>query len=93
MKKSKIKSIIGVVLFTLFTMIGILNIIYVHLVPGLLYILFSLIYLPATSTRLELSLKASIPFIAKVILAVIVLWATLGVGDLMEVFEAWHING
>lgn len=72
----------------LFLGIGILNLIYVHWVPFLFYTLVSLIYIPPISGRIEGYAGLRIHFIFKILLAFLLLWATLGVGDLMEVFEA-----
>jgi len=73
----------------LFFVIGILNMILVHVVPGIIYVLISLIYLPTVDTWMKAKLGFSIPFIAKVIVGLVILWATLAVGDLMEVFEGY----
>lgn len=63
--------------------------IFVHLVPGAIYLLISLVYLPNTNTFLKKKFGFSIPIVLKLILAVLVLWFTLGLGDLMEIFEFW----
>jgi len=59
------------------------------MVPGLIYLLISLVYLPSTNSLLKKKFGFSIPIAMKIILAVLVLWFTLGVGDLMEMFESW----
>ena len=84
--------IAGWVFGILFSIIGILNVILVHPVPGLFYIVLSLIYLPPISTLIEEKLSLSISTILKIILGIAVMWATLGVGDLMEIFEAWILK-
>jgi|TARA_B110000261_G_scaffold28983_1_gene32716 hypothetical protein len=75
--------------FIVFVLIGGLNMIFVHLVPGAIYLLISLVYLPKTNTFLKKKFGFSIPIVLKLILAVLVLWFTLGLGDLMEIFEFW----
>ncbi len=73
----------------LFTVIGILNIIFVHLVPGVFYLFLAFLYLPVSNALLLRYTGHAIPIWIKVLAGLIILWATLGVGDLMEVFEAW----
>ena len=70
----------------LLVLIGILNIIQVHPVPGLIYIAFSLIYLPYTNEFLKSRFGFTIPSWLKIVLGVLVMWATLGVGDLAEIY-------
>ncbi len=80
---------VSLIFATLFIAIGILNMIYVHWVPGVFYLLLALLYLPVTNTILFRNTGHAIPIWIKVLSGLIILWATLGVGDLMEVFEAW----
>ncbi|MBT8273950.1 MAG: hypothetical protein KJO77_09095 [Bacteroidia bacterium] len=69
-------------------LIGILNIILIHPVPGIFYLGVSLIYLPPANATLYNRYGFTIPFTLKVIVFVLIMWATLGVGDLMELFES-----
>lgn len=78
-----------------FFIIGILNIFLVHIIPGgiyillsLFYILLSLFYIPSTNNLLKKRLGFSISPVIKIIIGIIVLWGTLAVGDLMELFES-----
>lgn len=68
----------------LFILLGILNIIFVHIIPGVLYIIFSLIYSPIFKINIH-------PYI-KLMMAIVVLWGTMAVGDLFELSEAWMLN-
>jgi hypothetical protein len=68
-----------------FIVIGILNLVLVHPVPGTFYLLFSLMYFPAISTLLKRKLGFSIPPIVKIALGFVLLWGTLAVGDLAEI--------
>ena len=88
-KDSESWDIINWIFLILFVLIGILNIIFVHIVPGLIYLLISSVFIPSTNTLCKNKLGFSIPIVLKIILAVLVLWFTLGVGDLMEMFESW----
>ncbi|GGD40214.1 hypothetical protein [Muriicola marianensis] len=74
---------------TLFIAIGILNMVYVHWVPGVFYLGVAVLYLPVTNAFLFRNTGHAIPIWIKVLAGLVILWATLGVGDLMEVFEAW----
>ena len=90
--KSKSWNIAAWILGLIFIALGILNIIFIHPVPGLIYLLISSLYLPPTSARVHKKLGFAIPVLIKIILAVLVLWFTLGVGDLMELFEANYLR-
>jgi hypothetical protein len=69
----------------IFLVLGVLNMILVHAVPGIFYLVLSVIYSPPTNTLLKTKLGFSIPFTAKVILGLFVLWGTLAVTDLADI--------
>lgn len=85
-KKSNILNIISWIFGIVFFVVGVLNVILVHFVPGMLYLLISVIYLPPTNTILGKRFDLSIPNVVKIILGIVVLWGTLAVGDLAEMF-------
>jgi len=85
LKGNIISWIFGIVFF----IIGVLNAFLVHIVPGFFYILLSFFYLPQTNTIIKKKFEFSIPLILKIIVGLIILWGTLAVGDLMEMFEAY----
>ena len=68
-----------------FLVIGVLNAILVHPVPGIFYLLLSLVYFPPVSILIKKKLGFEIPFWAKVVLGLVILWGTLAVGDLAEI--------
>ncbi len=70
----------------LFFVIGILNLFLIHPVPGIFYLILSLVYLPQINSILKQKFNISISFKIKIILALIILWGTLAVGDLAEMF-------
>lgn len=70
----------------LFFAIGVLNAFIIHIVPGALYILLSLLYLPKANLLLKVKFGFSLPMAAKIGLGLVVLWSTLAVGDLVERF-------
>lgn len=85
-KKSNVWNIISWIFGIAFFIIGVLNVFLVHSVPGVLYILLSLIYFPLANIILKKRLGFSIPLIVKIILGIVILWGTLAVGDLAEMF-------
>ncbi|NNK89355.1 MAG: hypothetical protein HKO89_01995, partial [Saprospiraceae bacterium] len=76
----------------LFITIGILNIFLVHPLAGIFYILLSIIYLPPIHRSLQSKFGFSINNVLKFVLAILILWGTLAVGDLMELFETWMLG-
>jgi hypothetical protein len=86
-KKYKIRfNIINWIFGVVFLSIGILNVFLVHLVPGVFYILLSFVYFPPAATILKHKFGIYIPFAVKIIFALIILWATLAVGDLADIY-------
>lgn len=67
--------------------IGLLNLFLIHPVPGIAFIIFSLIYFPPVTELLKRSLNLTIPPIVKVFLFVFLVWFTLGVSDLGDLFD------
>lgn len=81
-----ISNLVGCSFGILFTVIGLLNLFLVHPVPGVFYLLLSLIYWPRTNVLFKRRLGFSIPLSVKVILGIVILWGTLAVGDLAEMY-------
>lgn len=67
--------------------IGLLNMILVHPVPGIVYLLLSFIYLPPANAYLRKSLGFSIPLVVKIILGIAIIMFTLGVSDLGDMID------
>lgn len=65
---------------------GILNILLIHPVPGIAYLIVSLIYLPPATYYTRKKFRFSIPVIIKFILAVLIIQFTFGVSDLAELY-------
>ena len=65
--------------------IGIGNLIYVHPVPGIAFLLFAMVYVPPVSPWLEEKLGTRTASIAKFIFGFALLWFTLGISDLGEI--------
>lgn len=73
----------------LLVILGILNICLVAIVPGILYILVASIYLPYTYNIISNRLSIKVSSVIKVVMGVLLVWGTLGVSDLFEIFESY----
>ena len=69
--------------------IGVLNLILVHPVPGIVYLLLSLIYLLPANADLKKRYGFSIPLVVKIILGIVIIMFTLGVSDLGDMIDKW----
>lgn len=78
--------LIGWLFFLIFLALGMMNLILVHPVPGIFYMIFSFIFLPPANTLLKKITGWVIPPWIKISLALIILWGTLAVGDLAEMY-------
>jgi hypothetical protein len=67
--------------------IGVMNLFLVHPVPGIAYLIFSLIYLPPVNEWLRAKFGIRIPVAVKVVLGIFIMWFTLGVSDLAEMYH------
>lgn len=65
--------------------IGILNLILVHPVPGIFYILVAVLFSPLLNNWFRKNLKFEIPFIVITLLFLVIMWGTLGITDLAEI--------
>ncbi len=72
-----------------FLLLGILNAIYIHHIPAIFYILISLFYIPPLVRWVKEKSGFGIPRMLKLLFALFILWATLAVGELMELFESY----
>ena len=75
--------VFGIVIVT----VGILNIFLVHPVPGLAYLLLSLVYLPPANAYLQKKYATTIPLLLKIMLAIVIVMFTLGVSDLGDMID------
>ncbi len=67
--------------------IGILNIFLVHPVPGIVYLILSVVYIPLFNDFLKKKTGFSIPIVIKIILGVVIIWFTLGISDLGDMID------
>lgn len=87
MKSSaKISRITGWLLGLTIATLGILNLILVHPVPGLIYILLSMPFFPPLREIFQQKTQIKIPFVLLFILALVIFWFTLGISDLGEMY-------
>lgn len=70
----------------LFLIIGLLNYQYIHPIPGTFYVLVAILFIPPLNNYFKEKVGIAIPFIFKLIVALLILWATLAVGDLAELY-------
>lgn len=86
-KKITPLSLLSYLLGSLVFVIGLLNLFLVHPVPGLVFILLSLVYLPQTNTLLQKRFGFAIPLPVKIVLGIVIVWFTLGVSDLGDLID------
>lgn len=67
--------------------VGLLNVFFVHPVPGIVYLLLSSIYLPPANAFFKNRLGFSIPLLVKIILGIVLFLFTLGVSDLGDIID------
>jgi hypothetical protein len=79
--------IIGWLFGTAVFTIGVLNVFLVHPVPGIIYFLLSLVYLPPANAVLRKRFGLSIPLVVKILLGIFIIMFTLGVSDLGDMID------
>lgn len=67
--------------------IGVANLLLVHPVPGIVYLLLSLVYFPPANAILRQKTGLLIPIVVKMALGVIIVMFTLGVSDLGDMLD------
>lgn len=68
---------------------GLLNIVLVHPVPGMAYLILSIVYFPRVNSLLKNSFGYSIHPLVKIILGIVLILFTLGVSDLGDMIDKW----
>lgn len=79
------KNIICWILASIMLIIGILNLILVHPVPGIFYILVAVLFSPLLNNWFMKNLKFEIPFWLIALIFLVIMWGTLGITDLAEI--------
>ena len=83
---SRISIIISYILGIVILAIGVLNVVFVHPVPGIILLLLSLPYFPFTDI-LRKQFHWTVPLALKIILFVLIAWFTLGISDLGDMID------
>ena len=86
-KEDKTSLITGWIFGLIVFAIGVLNMILVHPVPGLIYILLSFVYFPSVNNVLRKRVGFTIPPLVKIILGIFIIWFTLGISDLGDMID------
>ena len=86
-KKANAWSISGWIFGIVVLTIGVLNIFLVHPVPGVVYLLLSLVYLPPANEYAMKKLGFKIPLVVKLVLGIVMIMFTLGVSDLGDMID------
>lgn len=73
----------GIIVF----IIGVLNLVLVHPVPGIVALVLSFFFFPVTNVLLRHYLGFSIPLVVKIVLGLLIIWFTLGVSDLGDMLD------
>ena len=84
--QNEILKILSYIFGIVFVIIGILNLFLVHPVPGIFYLLLSAIYFPQINGFIKKKIGFEIPNIIKLPLGFVVIWGTLAVGELAEIY-------
>lgn len=75
--------LLGLIVFV----IGLSNLILVHAVPGVVFLLLSFLFPPQTNAFLRKRFGFGIPAAVKIILGLAIIWFTLGVSDLGDMID------
>ncbi len=68
----------------LFVVVGLLNLFLVHPVPGVFYLLLSILYYHRTHQFTRCKFGVTIPLAVRIVIGLVVLWGTLAVTDLAD---------
>lgn len=75
--------LLGITVFA----IGVANLLLVHPVPGIIFLLLALLFFPPINVILKKRFGFSIPLALKVTLFVLLIWFTLGISDLGDIID------
>ena len=78
-----ISYILGILVF----IIGLSNLILVHPVPGIVFLVLSFLFFPPADALFIKWFGRAIPIAVKIILALVIIWFTLGVSDLGDMID------
>ena len=75
--------ILGIIVF----FIGFFNLVLVHAVPGITFLLLSLLFAPRVNEWIKEKSGFSITLVVKITLGLVIIWFTLGVSDLGDMID------
>lgn len=87
MTKTNLLNMTSWIVATAVIIVGVLNIALIHIVPGVVYLILSLVYLPPANNFLTRKAGFSIPIVIKGALGVAIFFFTLGVSDLGDMID------
>jgi|GEM_PF-1455463 len=70
--------------FVILLVVGVLNLVLVHPVPGIVYLFLALLCLPWTNTFLMEKFNFKIPFAVQIVLFLLFMWYSLAMGEVWE---------
>ena len=82
-----IKNFINWIFGAIILVLGLLNLFLIHPVPGIAFLVFSLIFFPPVNDLLLRKFGFSIPFAGKVVFFILLVWFTLGISDLGDMID------
>ncbi len=82
-----ISQLISWVLGVTVLVIGVANLVLVHAVPGIFFLLLSVLYTRQANSFFREKLGFRIPLAVKIVLGIMVIWFTLGVSDLGDIID------
>lgn len=74
--------VLGLIIFSL----GVMNLVLIHPVPGIVYIILSLLFFPPMENFVRKKLGLAVAFSLLIFLALLIFWFTLGMSDLGEMY-------
>lgn len=86
-RRQNVWSVSGWIFSSLVFTVGVLNMLLVHPVPGLVYLLLSLIYLPPVNAYIRKKFGFSIAPVVKILLGILLFMFTFGVSDLGDMID------
>lgn len=88
-KENLVTRLISGLFALLLVTIGILNILWVHPVPGAIYFVLALLFVPPLSAWLMEKWGVALHPVVKILLVIVIVMFTLGVSDLGDIIDTW----
>ena len=85
--KAAIAPVAGWLFGMIVFLIGFLNLLFVHVVPGNVFMLVSFLYFPPPGAYFRQRFGFVIPVAIKIALGLVIIWFTLGISDLGDMID------